>query len=339
MTLHQIMHILSTNGVNKSLCFSYRIDEKKIPLMGIMGAFIFAAQMINFSIPGTGSSGHLAGGLILAAVLGPYGGFLCMAAILLIQALVFADGGLLAYGCNVFNLGFFPSFIVFMFIVKPLLSKKRTFPRILAASLAGAIVSLQLGAFSVVVETLLSGRTELPFGTFVLLMQPIHLAIGVVEGLITAAILSFVFKARPEILESVSEGKPPGSYSIRNIIIVLVIATVVTGGVLSWFASAYPDGLEWSMMKTSGREELEAPRGLHETMSSIQDNTALLPDYGFKPAIEGETGTGDVSSWPAPSAGTTVSGIIGSSIVFVLSSVTGLVIWLFKRRKKAGTAG
>ncbi len=84
------------------------MDEKKIPLMGVMSAFVFAAQMINFTIPGTGSSGHLAGSIMLAILLGPYAGFLSMAAILLIQALFFADGGLLAYGCNVINMGFLP---------------------------------------------------------------------------------------------------------------------------------------------------------------------------------------------------------------------------------------
>ena len=82
-------------------------DLRKIPLMGVMGAFVFAAQMINFSIPGTGSSGHIGGGLLLAVMLGPGGGFVALASILLIQALFFADGGLLALGCNAFNLGFF----------------------------------------------------------------------------------------------------------------------------------------------------------------------------------------------------------------------------------------
>src|SRR5450830_1915585 len=76
--------------------------EQKIPLMGVLGAFVFAAQMINFAIPGTGSSGHLGGGMLLSVLLGPQAGFLVMASILTIQALLFADGGLLALGCNIF---------------------------------------------------------------------------------------------------------------------------------------------------------------------------------------------------------------------------------------------
>ena len=92
--------------------------ERKIPIMGVVGAFVFAAQMINFSIPGTGSSGHIGGGLLLSAVLGPWGGFLTMAAILLVQALFFGDGGLLAYGCNVINMGFFGCIVGYNIIFK-----------------------------------------------------------------------------------------------------------------------------------------------------------------------------------------------------------------------------
>ena len=94
------------------------MDEKKIPLMGVMGAFVFAAQMINFTIPATGSSGHLGAACSWLFCWGPYAGFLTMASILLIQALFFGDGGLLAYGCNVFNLGFYTCFVAFPLIYK-----------------------------------------------------------------------------------------------------------------------------------------------------------------------------------------------------------------------------
>ena len=81
-------------------------DPKKIPVMGVMGAVVFAAQMINFTIPGTGSSGHLCGGMMLTALLGPYAAFLSVIGVLLIQCLLFADGGLLALGCNIWNMAF-----------------------------------------------------------------------------------------------------------------------------------------------------------------------------------------------------------------------------------------
>src|SRR5512138_2943361 len=87
------------------------LDEKRVPLMGVLGAFLFAAQMINFSIPGTGSSGHLGGGLLLAVLLGPHAAFLVMASVVAVQALLFGDGGLLALGCNAVNLGLLPAFV------------------------------------------------------------------------------------------------------------------------------------------------------------------------------------------------------------------------------------
>lgn len=105
-----------------TLCARKVRQEKEmrlVPLMGVLGAFIFACQMLNFTIPGTGSSGHLGGGLILAVLLGPYAGFLVMAAILTVQALFFADGGLLALGCNIFNMGFFSCLVAYPFITGP----------------------------------------------------------------------------------------------------------------------------------------------------------------------------------------------------------------------------
>ena len=120
--------------------------------MGVLGAFVFAAQMINFTIPATGSSGHLGGGLILAILLGPYAAFLVIASVLTVQALFFADGGLLALGCNIFNLGILPAFVAYPFIYRPLAGSEprpRRGPRGCRSRRRG----LQLGAFSVVLET------------------------------------------------------------------------------------------------------------------------------------------------------------------------------------------
>ncbi|MBI5657902.1 MAG: energy-coupling factor ABC transporter permease, partial [Geobacter sp.] len=181
------------------------LDDKKVPLMGVLGAFLFAAQMINFTIPGTGSSGHLGGGLLLAVLLGPHAAFLTIASVLVVQALFFADGGLLALGCNIFNLGVFPAFIAYPLIYRPIVGSSPNQGRITAGALAAAVIGLQLGAFGVVLETVVSGISALPFSTFVMLMQPIHLAIGIVEGLVTASVVSFVFKDRPEILASALE--------------------------------------------------------------------------------------------------------------------------------------
>jgi cobalt/nickel transport system permease protein len=308
------------------------LDDLKIPLMGVLGAFIFAAQMINFTIPATGSSGHLGGGMILAILLGPYAAFLTVASVLTVQALFFADGGLLALGCNIFNLGVFPCFIAYPLIYKPIAGRRPTPLRIgIGASLA-AIVGLQLGALGVVFETVASGVSELPLNAFLSVMLPIHLAIGLVEGLVTTAVVTFVWKARPEILELTAAARPLGRLSIGKVLAGLGIATVITGGALSWFASSSPDGLEWSMFRVSGSEELAAPeQGIHHTLASIQEKTSILPDYGFK-AGEAEVAGDGGESWPAVSGGTTASGLVGGGLTLALAAVLGLV---FRRRTRS----
>ncbi|MDH4026724.1 MAG: energy-coupling factor ABC transporter permease, partial [Desulfuromonadales bacterium] len=173
------------------------LDDRKVPLMGVLGAFVFAAQMINFTIPATGSSGHLGGGLLLAILLGPSAAYLTIASVLMIQALFFADGGLLALGCNIFNLGVFPAFIAYPLIYKKLVGHDPRQSRMVAASILAAVVALQFGSLGVVLQTVLSGVAALPFDTFLLLMQPIHLGIGVVEGVVTALVVSFIYQARP----------------------------------------------------------------------------------------------------------------------------------------------
>ena len=175
-----------------------RKDEAtaKLPTMAVTSALVFAGQMINYTIPGTGSSGHLCGGMLLSALLGPQAGFLSMVVILTIQCLFFADGGLLALGANCWNMAFYGCFVGYYLLWRPIIkgelfsgmSKKAAMRgKIVLASILGCVITLQLGAFSVVLETSISGITDLPFGAFVGLMQPIHLAIGLVEGLVRNA--------------------------------------------------------------------------------------------------------------------------------------------------------
>lgn len=309
------------------------LDDRKIPLMGVLGAFIFAAQMINFTIPATGSSGHLGGGMILAILLGPYAAFLTIASVLTVQALFFADGGLLALGCNIFNLGIFPCFIAYPLIYKPIAGRRPSPTKIAIGATLGAVVALQLGALGVVVETVTSGISSLPLKPFLSVMLPIHLAIGLVEGLVTTAVVSFVWKARPEILELTAAAKPLGALSLRNVLAGLMVAAVVTGGALSWFASSSPDGLEWSMFKVTGSEELDAPEeGVHHTLATLQEKTAFLPDYGFKqssPTESIENSEPETSNWPMIDSGTSTSGLVGGILTLMMAAALGL---LFKRR-------
>lgn len=310
------------------------LDDSKVPLMGVLAAFIFAAQMINFTIPATGSSGHLGGGMILAILLGPYAAFLAMASVLTVQALFFADGGLLALGCNIFNLGIFPCFIAYPLLYKQIAGENPSEKRIFVGALLAAVVGLQLGAFAVVLETVASGISELPFATFVALMQPIHLAIGVVEGLVTAAVVLFVWKARPEILQYAASARSMSGLALKKVVLGLLVATVVTGGSLSWFASANPDGLEWAIMSVTGAEEVAgADHGIHATLASLQKKVAFLPDYGFAqpPHTESSAAEEPAASWPAVASGTSVAGLIGGCLTLVLAALIGV---LLKRRRR-----
>ncbi len=284
------------------------LDEKLVPFMGVLAAFIFAAQMINFTIPGTGSSGHIGGGMILAILLGPHAGFLAIASVLTVQALFFADGGILALGCNIWNLGFYPCYIAYPLIYRTIAKEGVTSAaRLNAASVISAIAALQLGAFSVVLQTVLSARAELPFSSFLFLMQPIHLVIGLVEGFVTAGVIGYI-RSVPK--ETPKETALPVSgrqrYPItRKSIIQIAAATLIVGGLLSWFASTNPDGLEWSLQHAVVSNETEMPE----------------PD-----ATEGKP------SWPNVDAGRSLSGVLGG--VIVLSFVFGLGLLIRKRKKK-----
>ena len=296
-------------------------DARKIPVMGIMGAFIFATQMINFTIPGTGSSGHLCGGMLLTALLGPYAGFLTMIGVLLIQGLLFADGGLLALGCNVWNMAFYGCFVGAFLVWKPMMYHGLNKSKIIAASILGCVLSLQLGAFSVALETLASGITELPFGVFVVTMQPIHLAIGLVEGLITAAVLIFVFEARPELLYCGEKNSVEGKLSYKSMLFIFLTCAVLIGGGVSLCASTYPDGLEWSIEKVTGTTELESTGAIYDTVASIQEKTAILPDYTLKESKS--------------TLDTSFSGIVGGVAVIIFCIVVCYIFKFFKAKRKA----
>ena len=308
------------------------LDEKQIPLMGVLGAFIFAAQMINFTIPGTGSSGHLGGAMILAILLGPAAAFLTMASVLTIQALFFADGGLLALGCNIFNLGFIPCFIAYPLIYKSIVNGNPTRARVLIGATLASVIGLQLGSLGVVLQTVFSGITELPFKTFLLLMQPIHLAIGLVEGAVTSAVVFFIWNARPEIIIKDEGTSTNNALTLKQVALTFLAAAIIVGGIFSWFASSNPDGLEWSIFKTAGTEEIEPAHNatLHSSLASIQEKTSILPDYGFGEAAEEEKSHGLLSG---ERAGTTVSGLVGGGFTLLSAMAVGM---LLRRRKTAG---
>ncbi len=300
-------------------------DDWKVPLMGVLGAFVFSAQMVNFTIPLTGSSGHLGGGLLLSILLGPYAAFLTIASVLVVQALFFADGGLLALGCNIFNLGFFPAFIAYPLIYRKIAGSQPTPATITIGAIVASISGLQLGAFSVVLETLASGITSLPFSTFALLMQPIHLPIGIVEGIVTAMVVSFVRNARPEILQGHHNAPSTGTFPVRTTVITFLALALVIGGLASRFASEKPDGLEWSIQKANGMQELETGKsGIHRALAALQETMALLPDYTFKKT--GSTKPVHESPFDNSMLGTSIAGVVGGLLALVLSLAIGFIV-------------
>jgi cobalt/nickel transport system permease protein len=314
---------------------SRELDDRKIPLMGVLGAFIFAAQMINFTIPGTGSSGHLGGGMLLAILLGPYAAFLVMASVLMVQALLFADGGLLALGCNIFNLGIFSCFVAYPLVYKPLTGNKPGASRLWLGTILAAVVGLQLGSFGVVLESIVSGVSDLPFATFALLMQPIHLAIGLVEGVVTAAVVSFIRNARPDLLAAATGGGTIGKSSIRSVLAGLLLAALVIGGGLSRFASDNPDGLEWAMLRTTGHEMPATTRhGVRRFLAEFQQQMALFPNDNFPAGSSDSDPPGAARSMI--DAGTSVFGFVGGLATLVVATVIGWVLRLRQRRKSPG---
>ena len=287
------------------------VKENLVPLMGVMGAFIFAAQMVNFAIPGTGSSGHIVGGVLLAALLGPWAGFITLTSVLIIQCLIFADGGLMALGCNIINMGAMTTLVAYPLIFRPLMRGNDTGWKIMVVSVLTCVIGLELGACLVSLETSLSGITALPYGNFLALMCGIHLPIGFVEGLATGVVLVFISKYRPDLFggESTSKEEKKGS---KKIVVLFAAAALIIAGGLAFLASEAPDGLEWSIQKITGSTDIEAEHvsTLSESAEHVQEATSIMPDYD-----------------------NTFAGVAGAVMVVVL--VWGVSAILVKRKRPA----
>lgn len=173
------------------------LDERAVPLMGVMAAFIFAAQMINFQVAG-GTSGHLLGGVLAAVLLGPWAATLVMACVVAVQALVFSDGGLVVMGANIFNMGLIGTlggFALYLALAKVLGGEVRG--RIPAAAIAGW-VSVMAAALAMSLQLIVSDTS--PAQVVLPAMLVVHAFIGIGEALITGAALGFIAATRSDLL-------------------------------------------------------------------------------------------------------------------------------------------
>jgi cobalt/nickel transport system permease protein len=222
-----IMVGIAISKTNKTL------GEKQIPLMGIMAAFIFAAQMLNFPVAG-GTSGHFLGGALAAMVLGPWAGILVMTSVIALQALLFQDGGLLVMGANIFNMGLLTAMIGFG-LYRSVIGRSKGV-RLAVAGVA-AWLAVVASALTASLQLWLSGTSRLEI--VVPAMLGVHVLIGLGEALITVAALAFIEQTRPDLVDKKETAAKGGRGWVYAGVVISLLAIL-----LSPLASASPDGLE-----------------------------------------------------------------------------------------------
>jgi len=259
------------------------MDERKVPLMGVLAAAIFAGQMLNFTVIG-GTSGHLMGAALATILLGPWAAILVMTTVVGVQALIFQDGGLLVLGANIFNMAIIGVTVsYFVYTTMRRLSGGRSWGIFVGGFLA-AWFSIEIAALGVALQLAVSGTS--PANIAIPTMAGIHALIGIGEGLITLAALALIYTVRPDLLKA-GEKRPVGAALlwIGGLAIALVLAIV------SPLASAFPDGLEWVA---------EQQGFLNTAQEPIYK---IIPDYLF-PGLSNEA------------LATILAGIVGILLVF-----------------------
>ena len=301
------------------------VTSDKIAMMGIMGAFIFAAQMVNFQLPFMpGTSGHMVGAVLLAIILGPCAGAIVISSVVIVQCLIFQDGGLLAIGCNLINMAIVPSFIGY-YIYRFITAGKESRPRLYTASIIASIAALVVSAGLVPVQTALSGVLKVPFTTFLFTMLGVHLIIGIIEGLITAAVVIYLRQMRPEVLADCSPAQ--NRLSRKALLTSIAIATIVIAAGVSLFASGYPDGLEWSYAERPDQPAFESIVANESkaiaTADNFQSRYSLMPDYAKRSVSFGKV---PAKEHQAAIGWTSLAGVTGSIAVMMAIYVAGTII-------------
>ncbi len=305
------------------------IAADKLALMGILGAFVFAAQMVNFQLPAMpGTSGHMVGAVLLAIILGPHLGAIVISSVVIIQCLIFQDGGLLALGCNIINMALVPSYLGY-FLYKIATAGPFSSLRVSIGAVLACVIAMQVSAALVPIQAALSGVLAVPFSTFLITMLGVHLLIGLIEGLITVAVLGYLQQVRPDVFVDSLPGKV--RLSRKAVLITLVIFTIVIGGGLSLLASDMPDGLEWSYAERPDQPDFEAAvsndSAAIAAVDDFQARYAPLPDYSRRSSAIGETGEAqaDISAgW------TSFAGVVGSAVTM---AVIWLTAWILRKKQ------
>ncbi|MFC4530284.1 energy-coupling factor ABC transporter permease [Sphaerisporangium dianthi] len=304
------------------------LDDRTAPMAGLVAAFIFAVQMLNFPVA-AGTSGHLLGGTLAAVLVGPYTAVLCVAVVLLVQGFFFADGGLTALGVNITLMAIVTSVVgwmVFRLIVRAAPRNRALVP---VAAFVGAAVSVPVAAMGFTVLFWLGGTAPIDVSSVAIAMGGVHVLIGLGEGLITALTVSSVLAVRPDLVygarglasklvlrtadggstEVAGEPAPAPSRSLRPLLIGGALVSVLLAGVVSFYASSSPDGLE----KVAGDKGLNA----NERDHTLVDGP--LSDYGVKGVEDERLSVG-------------VAGVVGVGITLVAG---GVIFYAVRRRQSA----
>ncbi|KAA0930649.1 energy-coupling factor ABC transporter permease [Streptomyces apricus] len=306
------------------------LDERTAPLAGLVAAFIFAVQMLNFPVA-AGTSGHLLGGALAAILVGPFTGVLCVSVVLLMQGILFADGGLTALGVNITNMAVVTTVVayaVFRGLVKLLPRKRRS---ITVSAFAAAVISVPAAAVAFTLIYWIGGTTDVPIGQVFTAMVGVHLLIGIGEATITALTVGAVIAVRPDLVYGArgltaplklrvngelvdtpaAEPVPVAARSHRGVWLVGLAASLVLAGFVSFYASANPDGLE----------KVAADKGIDAKAEDHAAADSPLADYGVEGLDNARMSGG-------------LAGVIGVGVTVVAG--TG-IFWTVRRRRTPET--
>ena len=305
------------------------IAAEKLALMGILGAFVFAAQMVNFQLPAMpGTSGHMVGAVLLAIILGPHLAAIVISSVVIVQCLIFQDGGLLALGCNIINIGLVPSYLGY-FLYRTITNGKFSSLKVYIGAMLASVIAMEAGAILVAIQAAMSGVLAVPLSTFLITMIGVHFLVGFVEGLVTVTVLAYLQQLRPDIVAD----SLPGTVRLSKnaVLATLGILAVLIGAGLSLLASDLPDGLEWSYAERPDEPGFETvvsnPDSRIAAVDDFQSKYSLMPDYSARASK-----LGDVAGREADlGAGwTSFAGIVGSVLTM---AVIWLTAWMLRRKQ------